>query len=185
MTVDKLGVAGDGGYHGYRIPALARTVKGTLLAFCEGRRESFSDHGDIDLLVRRSLDQGETWGPVQVVLHEEGMTCGNPCPIVDKKTGAVILLLTKNRGQDNQDQIMKREVPPRTAWVMRSVDDGATWSVPADISASTREPDWGWYAPGPCHGIQLADGRLVAPCDHSTGAKNTELHAHVIYSDDG
>lgn len=47
--------AGDNGYASYRIPALIVSPKGTLLAFCEGRRNSASDTGDIDVLLRRSL----------------------------------------------------------------------------------------------------------------------------------
>src|ERR1039457_4215274 len=47
--------AGDNGYDSYRIPALIVSPKGTLLAFCEGRRNSASDTGDIDVLLRRSL----------------------------------------------------------------------------------------------------------------------------------
>src|SRR6266404_5634441 len=38
--------SGEGGYHTYRIPALITTPKGTLLAFCEGRKNSGSDTGD-------------------------------------------------------------------------------------------------------------------------------------------
>ena len=60
-------VSGKDGYHTYRIPALLTTPRGTLLAFCEGRKTSRSDHGDIDLVLRRSSDGGKTWGPMTVV----------------------------------------------------------------------------------------------------------------------
>ena len=56
--------AGEGGYHTYRIPALIATTKGTLLAFCEGRRNGAGDAGDIDVLLRRSFDHGKTWSSV-------------------------------------------------------------------------------------------------------------------------
>ena len=45
-------VSGQEGYHTYRIPSLIVTGKGTLLAFCEGRKSSSGDSGDIDLLLR-------------------------------------------------------------------------------------------------------------------------------------
>ena len=178
-------VSGEGGYDTYRIPALAITAKGTLLAFCEGRKGSSADYGDIDLLLRRSTDNGRTWQPAQVLVDDGESTCGNPCPMVDRRTGAVVLLITKNNANERESQIMKGEAAPRTVWVLKSSDDGITWSTPVDISAQVRRPDWRWYATGPCHGIQLADGRLVAPCDHSTGPRKEEMFSHVIYSDDG
>ena len=42
--------SGVDGHHTYRIPALIETKRGTLLAFCEGRRSAGGDSGDIDLL---------------------------------------------------------------------------------------------------------------------------------------
>src|SRR5215470_11015895 len=59
--------SGEGDYHTYRIPALIVTTKGTLLAFCEGRKKGRGDAGDIDLLLRRSTDGGKTWAKTQVV----------------------------------------------------------------------------------------------------------------------
>ena len=111
-------------------------------------------------------------------------TCGNPCPIVDRKTGAIVLLITKNGRDDAEFKIMRGTAPPRTAWVLRSEDDGVTWSAPREISAQVRTPAMRWYATGPGHGLQLKDGRLIAPCDHSTGPTPDEVHSHVIYSDD-
>jgi len=79
---------------------------------------------------------------------------------------------------------MTGEDPPRTAWVMRSADDGRTWSEPVEISASVRQPEWRWYATGPGHGIQLANGILMVACDHSTGDPAKKMFSHVIYSED-
>jgi hypothetical protein len=76
-------VSGEGGYNTYRIPAIVRTLSGTLLAFCEGRKNSHSDAGDIDILLRRSFDGGKTWTPTQLVYEEGGtetITIGNPQP---------------------------------------------------------------------------------------------------------
>src|SRR5260370_26634611 len=60
LTQTEVFRSGEGGYHTYRIPALITSRKGTLLAFCEGRRQSRGDSGDIDLLLKRSFDQGKT-----------------------------------------------------------------------------------------------------------------------------
>ena len=57
--------AGEGGYHTYRIPAALVTGKGTLLAFCEGRKRGTSDTGNIDLVLKRSRDGGRSWGPLE------------------------------------------------------------------------------------------------------------------------
>lgn len=185
LSQTDLFVSGEGGYHTYRIPALALTREGTALAFCEGRRDGGGDSGQIDLLLRRSVDGGATWGPIQVVSSAKGYTTGNPAPVVDRATGVIVLLLTRNRDEDKEPVILRGDAPPRTVWITRSRDDGLTWEEPQDISASTRREEWRWYATGPCHGIQTASGRLIIPCDHSRSPAHQDWHSHVIYSDDG
>lgn len=177
-------VPGEGGYHTYRIPALIVSKKGTLLAFCEGRKNGRSDTGDIDLLLKRSFDGGKTWTKTQIVWDDADNTCGNPCPVIDAKTGAVVLLLTHNLGSDTQRMIEAgTSKGTRTAWVSRSADDGATWSKPTDITKQVKKSDWTWYATGPGVGIQLKSGRLVVPCDHYRAGTKAQ-YAHVILSDD-
>ena len=171
--------AGEGGYHTYRIPALAVSRKGTLLAFCEGRRESAADSGNIDVVLRRSVDGGKTWGSIQTVADAGGDTIGNPTAVVERKTGTIFLLMTRNPGSVTESQTGERD---RTVWITRSTDDGATWRAPVDITAQVKRPGWTWYATGPGNGIQLRDGRLVIPCDHNVGP--AARYSHVIYSDD-
>jgi sialidase-1 len=166
--------AGEGGYQSYRIPALIRTAKGTLLAFCEGRRNSRSDTGDIDILLRRSLDDGTTWEPAQLVADMGADTIGNPAPVVDRRTGTILLLLTSNPGPATEAQISAANAEVnRTVWISRSTDDGATWSRPTDITPQVKRPDWTWYATGPGNGIQLRSGRLVIACDHNQRDDNS------------
>ncbi len=175
--------AGAEGYHTYRIPALVVTPKGTLLAICEGRKAGRGDHGDLDLVQKRSTDGGKTWGPLELI-HEEGgtakVTIGNPCPVVDRSTGTIWLPFTR----DNDG-----------VFVTSSADDGKTWSKPREITADVKPSGWNWYATGPGNGIQLASGkhagRLVIPCDHRVGASKEDKEnwdkagrSHVIYSDD-
>ncbi|MEO8370519.1 MAG: sialidase family protein [Candidatus Solibacter sp.] len=171
--------AGEGGYTSYRIPALIATPKGTLLAFCEGRRNSAGDAGDIDLLLRRSLDQGKTWQPVQTIADFADNTVGNPAPVVERKTGAILLLMTSNPGKVTERQTTTRD---RTIWIARSTDDGKTWTTPAEITSQVKLPDWTWYATGPGNGIQLRSGRLIIPCDHNLAGERR--FSHIIYSDD-
>src|SRR5215472_17213533 len=176
--------AGEGGYHTYRIPALLTTPKGTLLAFCEGRKNSSSDSGDIDLVLRRSFDGGKTWSAMQKLADMGADTIGSPTPVYERKSGVILLLLTRNPGSTTERQITTEMLRNgRTVWIMRSRDDGATWSSPAEITAQTKRPDWTWYATGPGNGIQLRSGRLVVPCDHNQAGTDTR-YSHFIYSDD-
>lgn len=181
--------AGEGGYHTYRIPSIISLPGDVMLAFCEGRKRSASDTGDIDLLMRRSLDGGITWSEQQVLWDDGENTCGNPCPVFDTETGRVHLLLTHNPGDTVEHKIVRQEgAGTRTVWVMTSDDLGATWSQPNEITATTKRENWTWYATGPGIGIQLQHGdkagRLVIPCDHNTVGDPPGIHSHVIYSDD-
>jgi sialidase-1 len=187
--------AGEGGYHTYRIPAIVTTVKGTLLAFCEGRKEGPHDAGNIDIVLKRSTDGGRTWSKVMVIWNDSTNTCGNPCPVVDRMTGTVWLLMTHNLGTDKEGDLIRRTAQStRTVWAAKSADDGLSWSAPVNITNSAKDSVWGWYATGPGMGIQVEygpyKGRLVIPCDHSYTDVNGPLKggyeygAHIIYSDD-
>jgi len=183
-----LWTSGEGGFHTYRIPALVATGSGTLLAFCEGRRSSRLDTGDIALLERRSTDGGRTWGEPRVIRDDPGNTCGNPCPVVDLQAGAVWLLTTWNLGSDDEKAIVEgTSRDTRRVFAMRSGDDGASWSAPVEITGDVKLPDWTWYATGPGAGIQLRHGdragRLVVPCDH-VEAGSRRGYSHVVVSDD-
>ncbi len=178
---------GDGPYHTYRIPSVIAAANGDLIALCEGRTSSASDAGDIDLVCRRSTDGGRTWGPLAVVWDDGPNTCGNPCP-VDRSTGVLWLLMTHNRGEDReQDIIDQTGRSTRTVWLSSSADHGVTWSPPRDITAQVKASNWTWYATGPGAGIQIEHGphagRLVIPCDHNEAGTNRR-YAHAIYSDD-
>jgi sialidase-1 len=178
-------VAGDGGYHTYRIPSVILAPDGTLLAFAEGRREGAGDAGDIDLVLRRSHDSGRSWAPMQIIGDNGPNTFGNPCVVVDARTQTIWLLTTQNRGTDREkDIIAGTSAGSRTVWVMRSQDDGATWSTPVEITSSVKAPDWTWYATGPGVGIQTRDGRLVVPANHAE-AKTVIHRSHLFLSDDG
>jgi sialidase-1 len=185
MTETALFVSGAGGYHTYRIPSLLRTPSGTLLAFCEGRRDGRGDSGEIHLLLRRSHDGGRTWDPSRVIARDGANTVGNPCPVVDRRTGTIRLLLTHNLGEDTERRILDgTSRGTRSVWMISSTDDGASWTEPRDLTADTKRNDWTWYATGPGIGIQTRGGRLIVPCDHAVAATR-EWHSHVIYSDDG
>lgn len=188
MLQTALWKGGGNGYHTYRIPAIAVTKQGTVLAFCEGRRKHGGDAGDIDLLGKRSTDHGKTWSEQEVIYNDGVNTCGNPCPVVDLETGTVWLFSTWNLGSDHEGQIIAgQSKDTRRVFVMSSTDDGLTWSKPSEITAGVKKPDWTWYATGPGSGMQIVHGRhkgrLIAACDHME-AKTKHYYSHIIYSDD-
>lgn len=147
----------------YRIPALIVTSKGTLLAFCEAR--AGGDKSPTDLVLKRSVNSGRNWTRMQTVLTGDGGAIMNPTPVVDRKDGAIVLVCNLVHRAKNTDRIL----------VLRSTDDGATWSKPADITAAV-----GPVHPGPGVGIQLQSGRLAIP-GRSTDNRGQSL---IIYSDD-
>lgn len=181
---------GMGGITRYRIPGVVVSSQGTLLAYCEARRDNSKDWGEIEVHLRRSLDGGKTWLPSQHIAHHgqrlEGnphkpkggqreQTVNNPVAIVDRQTSAIEFLYCVNYAR---------------CFVMRSTDDGQSWTDPKEITG-TFEPfrssyDWKVIATGPGHGIQLNSGRLVVPVwlayggigDHGPSACGT------IFSDD-
>jgi hypothetical protein len=92
---------GVGGYHTYRIPAIAQTrQEGVVLAFCEGRKLSSSDSDWNDIVMRRSTDNGHTWSNISIVHGESTdthhVTIGNPAPVVDMSTGRVHMIFSRN-----------------------------------------------------------------------------------------
>lgn len=165
--------AGEDGYAVFRIPGIVVTAKGTVLAYCVGRKTP-GDWADIDIFLRRSADGGKTWEPRRKLGDADAATVDNPTAIVDHKTGAVHMVYQVNYAR---------------AFYMRSDDDGRTFSEPVDITSvfeKFREDyNWNVIAPGPGHGIQLANGRLVVPVWLSTGGRRHRPSiVSVIYSDD-
>jgi sialidase-1 len=178
-------VAGENGYHTYRIPSVIATPNGALLAFAEARRSGAADAGDIDLVLKRSRDGGASWSAMQIVGDNGPNTFGNPCAVVDRKTGTVWLLSTQNRGTDREkDIIAGTGAESRTVWIMKSEDDGLTWSKPVEITDSVKQRDWTWYATGPGIGIQTSSGRLVIPANHAEAGSGVH-RSHLFVSDDG
>ena len=167
-------VAGHDAVHTYRIPAMIATKNGTVLVFCEGRRVSSEDGSPTNLVLKRSLGnsgawtpgqaarRGEMiWQPMQVLLTSKaGEAYMNPVPIINESDGT-ILLLVNPYPQPYKDE-------PVHILLMKSRDEGATWSAPIDITGGT-----GLKELGPGIGIQMQNGRLVAP-----------VYDGVIFSDD-
>ncbi|MFH8343517.1 exo-alpha-sialidase [Streptomyces sp. NPDC018045] len=200
--------AGSEGYASFRIPAVVTTrppdgtapatTPGTLLAFAEGRVRDAADHGDIDIVLKRSTDGGRTWGPLQAVARNGTGTAGNPAPVV-LDGGRVLLVHLRNAATATEERIRRGLVSAadgRRVWVQHSDDEGATWSPAREITAQVKRANWRWYATTPGHALQLRygphAGRLVVPANHSiaptvSGDNGTEGRyngGHVLLSDD-
>lgn len=192
---------GEGGYHTFRVPAVVQAADGTLLAFAEGRVTNAGDDGDIDLVLKRSADRGATWGPLRVVVDDGANKVGNPVPVLDRRTGRIVLNATRTGGGVTSEDIRcgrASTTQTRRSFVLHSDDHGASWSRPREITQTVRPDTWRHFVGGPGHAIQLAHGphagRLVVPGNHSIAPPpgsgidcrdNRLLGAHTLYSDDG
>ncbi len=159
----------------YRIPALVVTNAGTILAFSEARASGY-DWGHIRMVVRRSQDDGKTWGPeIEITSQFPDNSCGNPSPVVERKTGRVFLAyhFRTNPSHSNSG--------PTHAGLTYSDDDGKTWSKSKFATDQFKPKNRSWFLIGPGHGIQLTQdkyrGRLLVPC-YGQGS------GYVVYSDD-
>ena len=181
---------GTDGFELYRIPAIVKSKSNTLLAFAEARKaRSNGDSGDIDLVVKRSSDNGKTWSKQITIWNDGQNTCGNPVPIVDDR-GRIHLLMTWNFQTDKWGAITNGTgEDSRRPYYTYSDDDGITWAQPVEITSSVKKEKLDWYATGPCHGIQIQKGihkgRLVAPNYFTTRESGkVTSYSHIIYSDD-
>jgi sialidase-1 len=169
----------DDGVHTYRIPALATTAKGTLLCVYDMRRRMGRDlQEDIDIGLLRSTDGGRTWNAQQVImdmgtfggLPQELNGCSDPGIIVDPTTNEAFCFAVWMNGKAGKHQWDRDgsepgfEVGKSAQFMMvRSTDDGRTWSKPRNMTRAWKAPNWVLYAPSPQQGIALKDGTLVMP----------------------
>jgi sialidase-1 len=184
---------GDDGVACYRIPGLATTTNGTLLAVFDIRHTSCGDlPANIDVGLMRSTNDGTTWSPMQRILdfdatepNSKGNGVGDPCILVDRRTGTVFVAALWSHGDRGWRGSGPGMSPAETGQFLltRSDDDGLTWSAPINITPQIKRPEWRLVLQGPGAGIQLRDGTLVFPAQHRDA--NGRAHAFFIFSKDG
>ena len=197
---------GKEGHKIYRIPAILNLPNGDLLAFAEGRVNGSDDFGDVNLVMKRSQDQGLSWSKLDVLVDYDSLQAGNPAPVVDlsdpENPGGVVYLFFNTGNNHEYDIRMNRGV--REVWMMRSLDLGESWETPVNITAQTHKPnnpdfnpdyvsieDWRHYANTPGHAFQFQNGkfkgRIYVAANHSVGPPQEgflDYQAHGFYSDD-
>jgi sialidase-1 len=162
--------SGQDGYHTYRIPAVEAAPDGSLIAFAEARKYNAADPGfgkqDIDLVFKRSTNNGASWSPM-TVLEDPGelWSAANPSTVVDRTNGRLWVFYLRSRPGCSTETSRPGtdDMQTQTRW---SDDHGRTWSDPLDLTPVARDlNDQAWRAsvPGPGGAIQTRKGRLIVP----------------------
>lgn len=187
----------------YRIPALAVTKDGTLIAVADYRHSGtdigVTDKGRIDLHYRLSYDNGNTWTDVMPLIEGKGAQSpdfmnvgfGDPCIVADRESDRVLLLSCagnvsfQNGTRQNHQNIAR----------FYSEDGGKTWSAPEDIAESIYSQfDASKY--GPVRSMFVASGRIMQSritkvgnyyrlyCAVLVRDKSAKHMNYVLFSDD-
>ena len=183
------------GYAWYRTPSLTKAINGDLLAFA-GARDERKDDSRGDIVLRRSLDAGKTWEPMQLIAGKMKNRNGLASPVTLKNGKIIVLYMWSKYTTKHEDRGCRK------MFMRTSTDHGETWSSRVNITRQTQLPcienddgrvisppaegNWGWTGLGPVHGIVKRHephiGRIIFAARHID--TDDKSYAHVIYSDD-
>jgi len=198
---------GEDGCHTYRIPGLVTTNAGTLIAVYDMRYNSSKDlQEDIDIGMSRSTDGGKTWEPMKVIMNmgeygglpEQLNGIGDPSVLYDHFTNTIWVAALWMNGSATDKMLWWASQPGMTPQetgqfiLVKSTDDGVTWSAPINITGQIKDPAWQLLLQGPGRGITMRDGTLVFPAQFKAdigvqaidGGQYT-CHSTIVYSKDG
>lgn len=195
-----VGFHGDSAVYNHRIyfknPGLITTNKGTLVAVFDMRHyKPLDSQADIDIGMSRSTDGGRTWEPVREVMDmgkagglpedQNGLT--DPSILLDKSNNTIWIAALWAQGFDKQriwTESRPGMSPEETGQLVlvKSEDDGQTWSSPINITSQIKDPSWHLLLQGPGKGITLKDGTLVFPAQFKDAEEMP--HSTIIYSRD-
>lgn len=171
---------GDDGVAAFRIPGLVTTNAGTLLGVYDARYNSSVDLQEhVDIGLSRSTNGGKTWEKMRIPMtfgQYEGLPTGqngvgDPSILVDKQTGTIWIVAAWTHGMGNR-RAWFNSLPGMTIhetaqlMMVRSDDDGKTWSAPINVTSQVKDPSWRFLLQGPGRGISMNDGTLVFPTQY-------------------
>jgi sialidase-1 len=200
LVAQKFGIAlrkhNDDGVHTYRIPGLETTNNGTLIAVYDVRRNGEVDlQEDIDVGMNRSTDGGKTWEPMKIIIdmgewgglpnRENGV--GDPSILIDRQTGTIWVAALWTHGKpDKRAWISSNpglsEAETGQMLLVKSDDDGKTWSDPINITEQVKNKKWQLLLQGPGKGISMKNGTLIFPAQYKD--ENQIPHSTIITSSD-
>ena len=187
----------------YRIPALAALPDGGLICVADYRfsRQDIGivKDGRVDLRVRTSRDNGQTWGDITTLVEGRGeqspdflnVAFGDPCVVADRKSGKVLVMSCAGNVSFLDGT---RETHLNTVRFY-SEDGGMTWTAPEEISEQLFKP-FDECSYGPVKSMFCTSGRITQSRHIKVGkyyriysavlqiAGNGEWKNYVIYSDD-
>ena len=160
----------------YRIPAIVTAPNGDVVAAIDERVPSCADlrgSKDINIVIRRSSDNGKTWTEIEkIVDFPDGKSASDPSMIVDQITGDIFLFYNY--------MDLDKEKDVYYLHVVKSSNNGKSWSEPRDITSQIAKPEWHndfkFITSG--RGIQTSTGKLL----HCMVNLNSGLH--LFGSDD-
>ena len=198
--------AGQDGADTYRIPGLVTTNEGTLVAVYDIRYNNSKDlQEDIDIGMSRSKDGGRSWEPMKVImdmgeyggLPQNLNGVGDPSILYDHITGTLWVAALWMSGSAPDRMLWWASQPGMTPQetgqfiLVKSTDDGLTWSEPINITPQIKDPAWQLLLQGPGRGITMTDGTIVFPAQFKadTGEKALDggqytCHSTIVYSRD-
>lgn len=164
------------GVNCFRIPAIITAPNGDLIAAIDERVPNCGDlkfSKDINIVIRRSSDNGKSWSAIETVVDlPYGQSASDPSMIVDTESNEIFLFYNYMDVENERDVYYFQ--------VVKSADNGKTWTEPEDITSQIAKKEWHndfkFITSG--RGIQTRSGKLL----HTM--VNLKNGLHLFASDD-
>jgi sialidase-1 len=199
--------AGQDNCDTYRIPGIITTKKGTLITVYDNRYNNSKDlQEDIDIGMSRSTNGGQTWEPMKVIMDmgewggkpERLNGIGDPCVLYDHTTHTIWVAALWMSGSSPEKMLWWDSQPGMSPdetgqfILVKSSDDGITWSDPINITEQIKDNKWQLLLAGPGRGLTLDNGTLIIPAQFKKDIRIKAIdggqytcHSTIVYSTNG